>query len=174
VGTEHARCSSLQGPRLAVVSSFLSLESLRIACEKDGQLFLSTKEGPHTSIILRLEGLVLSRPPVPGQTGLTEESSRGLETRLYELMKREGIDLWVCPAAVGPAPEGIAKTGGMAMNLPWTYAGMPGLTLPAGKAANGLPLGFQVVAPTMVDEQLLAWAGQWPGYWQQLSTYRLL
>jgi Asp-tRNA(Asn)/Glu-tRNA(Gln) amidotransferase A subunit family amidase len=49
------------------------------------------------------------------------------------------------------------------MNLPWTYAGMPGLTLPAGKAANGLPLGFQVVAPTMVDEQLLAWAGPMAG-----------
>jgi len=44
------------------------------------------------------------------------------------------------------------------MNLPWTHAGMPSLTLPAGKAANGLPLGLQVIAPALADEQLLAWA----------------
>jgi Asp-tRNA(Asn)/Glu-tRNA(Gln) amidotransferase A subunit family amidase len=73
-------------------------------------------------------------------------------------MKREEIDLWVCPSAVGPAPEGIATTGDTIMNLPWTHAGMPAITLPAGKAANGLPLGLQVIAPAMADEQLLAWA----------------
>lgn len=78
---------------------------------------------------------------------------------LEALMKQEGIDLWVCPAAVGPAPEGITSTGDTAMNLPWSYAGMPALALPAGRASNGLPLALQVVAPPMADEQMLAWAG---------------
>jgi Asp-tRNA(Asn)/Glu-tRNA(Gln) amidotransferase A subunit family amidase len=73
-------------------------------------------------------------------------------------MEREEVDLWVSPAAVGPAPKGIAKTGDPVMNLPWTHAGMPALTLPAGRAADGLPLGLQVVAQAMADEQLLAWA----------------
>jgi Asp-tRNA(Asn)/Glu-tRNA(Gln) amidotransferase A subunit family amidase len=43
------------------------------------------------------------------------------------------------------------------MNLPWTHAGMPAITLPAGRSKNGLPLGLQLVAPFGEDEQLLAW-----------------
>jgi Asp-tRNA(Asn)/Glu-tRNA(Gln) amidotransferase A subunit family amidase len=42
--------------------------------------------------------------------------------------------------------------------LPWTYAGMPAITLPAGRADDGLPLGLQCVGRTMADEQVLAWA----------------
>lgn len=81
-----------------------------------------------------------------------------LRAELEALMRQEAIDLWICPAAIGPAPAGIASTGATVMNLPWSYAGMPALSLPAGKAKNGLPLGLQVVASTMADEQLLAWA----------------
>ena len=45
------------------------------------------------------------------------------------------------------------------MNLPWTHAGLPALTLPAGSAANGLPVGLQLVAAADEDEMLLAWSG---------------
>lgn len=81
-----------------------------------------------------------------------------LRTALAEAMTHHNIDLWVCPAAPGPAPEGITTTGNPAMNLPWTYAGMPALTLPVGYAANGLPLGLQIVGAYMADEQLISWA----------------
>ncbi len=81
-----------------------------------------------------------------------------LRQSLEETMQREGIDLWVCPSATGPAPEGLATTGSPLMNLPWTHAGMPAISLPAGKAANDLPLGLQCVARYMQDERLLAWA----------------
>jgi Asp-tRNA(Asn)/Glu-tRNA(Gln) amidotransferase A subunit family amidase len=73
-------------------------------------------------------------------------------------MDAEGIDLWVTPAATGPAPEGLQSTGDPNMSLPWTHAGMPALTLPAGRARNGLPLGMQLVARFGADEQLMAWA----------------
>ncbi len=43
------------------------------------------------------------------------------------------------------------------MNLPWTHAGMPVITLPAGQAKNELPLGLQFIAPFGADELLLAW-----------------
>jgi Asp-tRNA(Asn)/Glu-tRNA(Gln) amidotransferase A subunit family amidase len=88
---------------------------------------------------------------LPGRLALRHE--------LEEAMTREGIDLWVCPSAPGSAPEGLANTGSPLMNLPWTHAGMPSISLPAGYAANGLPLGFQCVGRFMHDEQLLAWAG---------------
>jgi Asp-tRNA(Asn)/Glu-tRNA(Gln) amidotransferase A subunit family amidase len=80
-----------------------------------------------------------------------------LRADLESLMLQAGIDLWVCPAAPGPAPEGIDSTGSPIMNLPWTYAGMPTTTVPAGHAANGLPFGLQCVSAAMADEYLLEW-----------------
>lgn len=80
-----------------------------------------------------------------------------LRAELESLMLQAGIDLWVCPAALGPAPEGIDSSGSPIMNLPWTYAGMPTITVPAGYAANGLPLGLQCVGAAMADEYLLEW-----------------
>src|SRR6266496_1512790 len=100
-----------------------------------------------------------------GRTISADEAARAregrmlLRTALESLMAQEGIDVWVCPAAPGPAPEGIDATGSPVMNLPWTYAGMPAITVPAGRSVNGLPLGFQCVAATLADEYLLAWAG---------------
>lgn len=79
-----------------------------------------------------------------------------LRQELETAMAHAGIDLWVTPSALGPAPEGIHATGDPNMNLPWTHAGMPAITLLAGKAQNGLPLGLQFVAPFGADERLLA------------------
>jgi len=80
-----------------------------------------------------------------------------LRAKLRLLMTEAGIDLWVSPAAPGPAPEGITTTGNPIMNLPWTYAGMPAISLPAGRAINGLPLGLQCIAAFMADERLISW-----------------
>jgi Asp-tRNA(Asn)/Glu-tRNA(Gln) amidotransferase A subunit family amidase len=81
-----------------------------------------------------------------------------LRRELEGQMDAAGIDLWACPAARGPAPEGLHATGDPNMNLPWTHAGLPALTLPAGLAVNGLPLGLQLVAHCDADEQSLGWA----------------
>jgi len=81
-----------------------------------------------------------------------------LRSELEGLMAQYGIDLWISPAAPGPAAEGIATTGDPAMNLPWTYAGLPAIALPAGHAKNDLPLGLQVAGKFKTDEQLVAWA----------------
>ena len=99
-----------------------------------------------------------------GQKVQAEELTRGrnsqseLRAELQSLMDRGGIDLWISPPAMGPAPEGISSTGNPSMNLPWTHVGLPTLTLPAGKAPNDLPLGIQLTARLMKDESLLAWA----------------
>ena len=84
-------------------------------------------------------------------------NSNRLRALLCEQMDQEGIDLWICPSALGPAPYGIQSTGSPNMNLVWTHAGMPVVTLPAGRAQNGLPLGLQIVGSFGADEYLLAW-----------------
>ncbi|MEE4593697.1 amidase [Streptomyces sp. DSM 41524] len=82
----------------------------------------------------------------------------GFRERLVAAMDRDGIDLWITPAATGPAPYGLESTGNSVMSLPWSYAGAPALALPAGRAANSLPLGVQCVARPGADERLLGWA----------------
>ncbi len=81
-----------------------------------------------------------------------------LRAELEQAMQKADIDLLVCPAAPGAAPEGITTTGDSTMNLPWTYAGMPAITLPAGYTAHKLPLGLQCIGKFMADEQLMQWA----------------
>jgi Asp-tRNA(Asn)/Glu-tRNA(Gln) amidotransferase A subunit family amidase len=83
-----------------------------------------------------------------------------LRDRLETRMARHGIDLWVSPAATGPAPRGLGSTGDPVMNLPWTYAGLPALNLPAGKTPAGLPIGLQIAARWYQDEALLVWGSE--------------
>jgi Asp-tRNA(Asn)/Glu-tRNA(Gln) amidotransferase A subunit family amidase len=90
-----------------------------------------------------------------------------LRSELQSIMDAEGIDLWICPAATGPAPAGIHATGDPNMNLPWTHAGVPALTVPAGKVESGLPLGLQLVARFGADEDLLAWAKPISALWRE-------
>ncbi|MGH8869252.1 MAG: amidase [Actinomycetes bacterium] len=81
-----------------------------------------------------------------------------LRERLLAAMADAGVDLWVTPAAPGPAPRGLESTGDPVMSLPWSYVGMPSVSLPAGLTEGGLPLGIQCVARPDADERLLAWA----------------
>ena len=91
------------------------------------------------------------------ELSVLRDSPTRLRSKLETLMAQTGIDIWVCPSAPGPAPEGITSTGSPLMNLPWTHAGMPAISLPAGYAANGLPLGLQCIGAFMADESLLEW-----------------
>lgn len=108
---------------------------------------------PRTAALIR-EGQEVR----PEELAAARAGRAGLRSELEGLMMQHDIDLWISPAAPGPAPEGITSTGDPAMNLPWTHSGLPAIALPAGRAANGLPLGLQVVGKFMADEQLVAWA----------------
>ena len=88
------------------------------------------------------------------------------------VMADVGIDVWVSPAATGPAPRGLGSTGSPLMNLPWTQAGLPALVLPVGTAAAphgpALPIGLQCAGRPGADELLLAQAA---GIGEALAVY---
>lgn len=79
-----------------------------------------------------------------------------LRETLGEVMEREGLAVWLAPPTVGPAPLGLHSTGESIMNLPWTHAGLPALSIPAGKTPEGLPMGVQLVGKWMQEEELMA------------------
>lgn len=64
-------------------------------------------------------------------------------------------DAILCPAAPGPAPEGLEDTGNAIFNGLWTLSGMPAITLPVFTAENGLPMGVQLVGRRGDDARLL-------------------
>ena len=65
-----------------------------------------------------------------------------LRARIQRVMDDEGIDLWICPSAPDVAPRGLGATGSPAMNMPWTHAGLPAASAPAGTGMWSLPLGI--------------------------------
>jgi Asp-tRNA(Asn)/Glu-tRNA(Gln) amidotransferase A subunit family amidase len=51
----------------------------------------------------------------------------------------------LCPATTGPAPL-ADTTGDPAFNSPWSYTGLPTISIQTGYFADGLPLAIQLVA----------------------------
>jgi Asp-tRNA(Asn)/Glu-tRNA(Gln) amidotransferase A subunit family amidase len=66
------------------------------------------------------------------------------------------FDAVISPPAPGPAPEGITATGDPSCCTLYSLAGFPALTIPVGRARNGLPLGMQIATPAGADNRLLA------------------
>ncbi|MER7850166.1 amidase [Kitasatospora sp. NPDC096077] len=79
-----------------------------------------------------------------------------LRERVAAAAGAAGVDLWLAPSATGGAPEGLHGTGDAVMSLPWSFLGLPALSLPAGRTPDGLPLGLQLVGAAGEDERLLA------------------
>ena len=76
-----------------------------------------------------------------------------LTAGLDEIFDR--CDAILCPAATGPAPEGLGFTGDAIFNGLWTLCGTPAISVPLLTAENGLPMGVQLVGRRGNDARLL-------------------
>jgi amidase len=65
-------------------------------------------------------------------------------------------DALVAPPAPGPAPEGLDTTGDPSCCTFASLLGAPAVTMPVGLAANGLPVGMQLVGTGGEDSALLS------------------
>jgi aspartyl-tRNA(Asn)/glutamyl-tRNA(Gln) amidotransferase subunit A len=69
----------------------------------------------------------------------------------------DGVDALLTPATTGPAPD-ATTTGNPAFNSPWSYTGLPTVSVVAGRTDTGLPLSIQLVGRPWAEADLLATA----------------
>jgi Asp-tRNA(Asn)/Glu-tRNA(Gln) amidotransferase A subunit family amidase len=69
-------------------------------------------------------------------------------------------DVLLAPTIGAPAPRGLASTGDPGFCAPFTFAGMPAISLPTGVDPTGLPLAVQLVGAAWGECRLLA-ASAW-------------
>jgi len=72
----------------------------------------------------------------------------------------------ICLATPKAAP-GLETTGDPRFNSPWSYAGLPTVSLPIGVSDAGLPIGLQCVGQAWSEPRLFplaAWCGRAIGY----------
>ncbi|HXD88752.1 MAG TPA: amidase [Urbifossiella sp.] len=68
------------------------------------------------------------------------------------------VDSWrtfITPATTGPAPADNT-TGDPAFNAPWSYSGLPVVSLPVGWSPDGLPISVQLTGEQWCEDDLLA------------------
>ena len=109
-------------------------------------------------------GPVLSRTI---ETGMLVPGVRYLEAqRLRRRFKEEitalvsRVDVLLTPTTVTPAPRDLNTTGDPMFQTPWTFAGLPTVTIPSGLSQSDLPLGIQLVGRPFGEADLLA-AARW-------------
>jgi Asp-tRNA(Asn)/Glu-tRNA(Gln) amidotransferase A subunit family amidase len=73
----------------------------------------------------------------------------------FDELFMERYDAILTPPALGTAPKGLDATGDPVFCVLWTLLGMPAVTLPLMRGANGLPLGVQLVGRRNFDARLL-------------------
>ncbi|MBI5911726.1 MAG: amidase [Betaproteobacteria bacterium] len=65
------------------------------------------------------------------------------------------FDGLVMPVAPAPAPD-LSTTGDGNFCAPWSFAGLPAISLPTGLGKEKLPLAMQIVGGAFAEERLLA------------------
>ena len=71
----------------------------------------------------------------------------------------EQVDVLITPSTPTPALADLSNTGNTIFQGPWTYCGLPAITIPSGLSSSGLPLGIQMISPKLAEAKLLqiAW-----------------
>jgi Asp-tRNA(Asn)/Glu-tRNA(Gln) amidotransferase A subunit family amidase len=90
------------------------------------------------------------------------DQARRLNLSLQEIFA--DYDAILTPATTGTAPRGLEATGSPIFCTLWTLTGVPAISLPLLKGANGLPLGVQLVGAKRDDARLLRTARWLAGY----------
>ena len=102
---------------------------------------------------------------------MTQEEFTGLLARREEIRRiyatlKSGFDFCMTLSATGAAPKGIESTGNPVFTVPTSLLGVPTVTLPV-LAAEGLPLGLQLIGFRDEDAALFTGAGAVEALWSR-------
>ncbi|WP_052752554.1 amidase [Tatumella morbirosei] len=67
-------------------------------------------------------------------------------------------DVILSLAAPSVAPQGLSSTGDASFCAPWSFLGLPAMTLPGGISAQRLPIGLQLIGHSMKESDLISMA----------------
>lgn len=109
--------------------------------------------GPHIAALLD-EGARVSADEKSAAWELQAKFRKQMERAL------KGVAALVTLAAPGAAPARRDTTGDPRFNVPWSFSGLPSVTLPCGLVPAGLPVGLQLVGRFGRDGALLDLAEQ--------------
>ncbi len=90
-------------------------------------------------------------------------------TRLEQFLEEDG-GVVIGPAAQGPPPERSTGTGSPELSRPWQAMGLPVVTVPGARTAEGLPLGIQVIGIPGQEARIFAVARTLERVLAQAST----
>jgi len=85
------------------------------------------------------------------------EEARRHQAQFQEEIPRSvgDFDALLTPATPSPAP-GLSTTGNPGFNSPWSYGGLPTVSVPCGLTASGLPVAVQLIGRRNEEAPLLA------------------
>lgn len=108
------------------------------AADAHRELFVAHRDqfGRHIAQLIE-EGLAVSDEQVDAALAHQKQFRNDMLAMLAD------VDVLVTPSTVTVAP-GIETTGDPRFNSPWSYSGLPTVTLPCGVADDGMPCGVQL------------------------------
>lgn len=99
------------------------------------------------------EGLACPAP----EYARCKQHQQTLREEMLRLMADDVI--YLTPATTDPAPD-ASTTGSPAFNSPWSYVGLPTVSLPIGEFVDGLPVCIQLIG-SVWNEDLLFQTAAW-------------
>jgi aspartyl-tRNA(Asn)/glutamyl-tRNA(Gln) amidotransferase subunit A len=122
-----------------------------------------------------LRGMIASGLLVPANSYIKAQRIRSQFSR--EVAGTfEGHDCLLMPSTTMPAPRGLGSTGDPAFNSPWSFSGLPAVTLPSSLSKDGFPMGIQLVGHSFDEERLLRvakWCEKVVSFGNKLGEKRL-
>jgi Asp-tRNA(Asn)/Glu-tRNA(Gln) amidotransferase A subunit family amidase len=128
----------------------------RIIMRTEGAAFHQPLYQKHRELYRpKLRELIELGSLIPGVDYLTAcRIKREFRRQMDRLMER--YDLLLTPSTSSPAPRGLESTGDAWFQVPWSFSGLPTISLPSGLSQAGLPLGIQLVGKPFPERDLIA------------------
>ena len=157
---ERGQDVELEGLFADVISNHSTVMHANIAANL-GEAAAKTPDKMRTETLKRVaKGKAIPAADYIRALGLAEAQAQALD-RLFD-----HYDALLTPSSAGEAPQGLDSTGNPVFNGLWTLMGVPSVSVPVLKGANGMPIGVQVIGRRGADARVLGcarWLSEWAG-----------